>query len=515
MTEGENLGGPSISPDGITPGEEFRQHPIKVVEEVLTAAVVAFFIVFTLFLSISDEDTGISDYAGPISVVLFLAIVASALWISYWRWKKTIIIFKETEVRVFRDTVFKREVRIAYTKIASTNVNRGVINRITGTSKLMININSSVNAMMPELKLTFDAYQTDRIRRDLAMKMHNTEFVAVDSETPSVLNITAKDIIIHSFLSQPTASSIFGIAMFLIAILEMFVSPDTSVMGPIALLMFLLSYVIPVVSMMAHYYNYKIYKSGDTIYISHGLIRTYNKSFKTTRINAVRLRSPLIPRLFGRYMIDAEVVGLVTGDGGDSNAAPLLCPMKDKATIDNMLKILVPDFVSVDETILQPKEAAVPIFARIAAYSAIVATVMYLIQESINSAYVESGLDPGNLFIWFAGTTVLIITGLIIYGIQSLKVISFRKGEEVFTFVTGVVDRKKVTVKYDKVQTATVSEGPLSKPLGLARGDVSLLSSIGSQSIRSGFFRSGDMEGISEEVLARINDYRYDYRKYL
>ena len=98
---------------------------------------------------------------------------------------------------------------------------------------------------------------------------------------------------------------------------------------------------------------------------------------------------------------------------------------------------------------------------------------------------------------------------------RSLKVISFGKGEELFTFVTGVVDRKEVTVKYDKVQMATTSEGPLSKPFGLARGNVNLLSSVGSQSIMSGYFFSDDLKEISEEVIARISDRRYDYRKYM
>lgn len=512
MIKGENtIADPPVLQEGIGPGEEFRQHPIKVAEEVLTAAIVALFLIVTLYFSISDAESGAKDYALPISALLFLAILASALWISFWRWRNTLIQFRETEIRVFRDTVFKREVRIAYTKIASTNINRGVINRITDTSKLMININSRVNAVVPELTLTFDAHLTDRIRKDLATKMHNREFVANDSETPSVLKVTGKDIIIHSLLSQPTASSIFGIAMFLIATFQIFVFSDNSAMGTIALLMFVMSYAIPVTVMMFHYYNYRIYKSGDTIYISHGLVRTYHKSFRTTRINAVRLRSPLIPRLLGRYMLDAEVVGLVAGgDGGNPNTPPLLCPMKDKATIDSMLETLVPDFVPAEESILQPKEAAVPIFARVAIYSVIVASISHVLNSSV-----QSGIGSGDLSLLFAGIAVLIILGLILHGTYTFRVVSFGKEEETFTFVTGVVDRKKVIVKYDKVQMATTSEGPLSKPFGLARGNVNLLASMGSQSIQSGYFRSEDMKGIYEEVVARINDLRYDYRKYL
>lgn len=510
MKEGGNPSVDTISPYGkIIPEEGLRQHPIKIVEDLLIIAIFSFFLSFYIFISISGGDSFMEEYAVWISFGLFSIIILSALWIFYWRWKKTIIKFKQTEVTMFRDTVFKKEVRIAYTKIASTNVNRGIINRITGTSKLMININSRVNTVIPELVMTFDMHLTDIIRKDLAAKIRGEVFVESGKDMPSIVRVTGSDIILHSLFSQPTASSLFGVAMFAIGMFELTALSGDSVTGVIALFMFLLTYAIPVITTMFHYYNYRIYKSDDTIYISHGLIRTYYKSFKTSKINAVRLRSPLIPRLFGRYMLDAEVVGLSGGDGNSNDVAPLLCPMKDKATIDNVMKILTSEFVFVNETKFQPREARIPVYIRATIQSSILVTIMFIIY---NLAEFGTGLEKFSVL--FTAITVLLAVSPFIYGIWNLKVLSLGKDSDVFMFVNGVADRKKIIVKYDKVQIITLSAGPISRPFGLAKGNVEVLSSLGSHTIYSGYFRFEDINSISEEVIARINDGRYDYGEY-
>lgn len=504
--------------EGIPVNEKFRQHKIKVLEEVLNSIIASIIITFFLFAILSGiDDPYAMKYALLFSSILFFGIVLSALWISYWRWKKTMITFKDTEITVFRDTVFKKEVRIAYTKIASTNVNRGIINRLTNTSKLMININSRVNTYVPELTLTFDVLMTDRIRANLSQKMYHTNTLPADEDNiPSIVTITTKDVILHSFLSQPTASALFGIAMFFIGIYEMSTNTGDFGTGLIAIFFAAISYVIPVVAMIFHYFNYKIYRVGDTIYLSHGLIRTYHKSFKVTKINAVRLRSPLIPRLMGRYMLDAEVVGLAIGGNDDgSNIAPLLCPMKDRKTIDWVMGSIVPEFIYDVELEHQPKAAAKPIFIRAALWSVISVIIAGVSYDSISRIIIGEDVIIGYIAIGAVVVSTIIVLGIFMNGIWSRKVVKYGRSADLFTFVVGIIDRKITTMSYDKVQMAKVESGPFSRPYGLAKCNISLLSSMGSQNIYSGYFDVEDLEAISEEVIARVKDGRYNYRKYL
>ncbi len=508
----------SLHFEGIPINEKFRQHKIKVVEEVLNAIIIAFFTTFVFSLSVVGiEDSKIVAYAMIGLVLLFATIVLSALWISYWRWKKTMIVFKETEMTVFRDTVFKKEIRIAYTKIASTNVNRGVINRLTNTSKLLININSNVNSYSPELTLTFGVKMTDRIRANLSQKMYNNNILPEDEDNmPSIVTISTKDVVLHSFLSQPTTSALFGITMFFIGFYEIFVNSGDFGAGMIAIFFALITYVIPVVGMIFHYFNYKIYRVGDTIYLSHGFIRTYYKSFKVTKINAVRLRSPLIPRLIGKYMLDAEVVGLAIGGNNDSNnLVPLLCPMKNKETIDRVMMAIVPEFIHDVEMKHQPKNAAKPIFIRATLWSLMFATIAVALYDLMTKIVVDNSMIFEQIALVTIVISVLAIIGFFMNGILSLRIVKYGRNKELFTFIVGAVDRKITTMSYDKVQISNVEGGPFSRPFGLAKCNISLLSSVGSQDIHSGYFDVEDLEAISEEVVARVKDGRYSYSKYL
>ncbi len=504
--------------EGIPINEKFRQHRIKVLEEVLNSVIASIIITFFLFFTLAGiDDPYAMKYAMLFSLILFSVIVLSVLWISYWRWKKTMITFKDTEITVFRDTVFKKEIRIAYTKIASTNINQGIINRLTNTSKLMININSRVNTNVPELTLTFDVVMTDRIRANLSQKMYHTNTLPADEDNiPSIVTITTKDIVLHSFLSQPTASALFGIAMFFIGIYEMSTNSGDFGAGIIAIFFAAITYVIPVVAMIFHYFNYKIYRVGDTIYLSHGFIRTYHKSFKVTKINAVRLRSPLIPRLMGRYMLDAEVVGLAIGGNDDgSNIAPLLCPMKDRETIDRVMGSIVPEFIYDVELEHQPKVAAKPIFIRAALWSVILVIIAGVSYDSISRILVDENTLIGYVAIGTVAISAIIVLSIFMNGIWSRRVVKYGRGADLFTFVVGIIDRKITTMSYDKVQISKVESGPFSRPYGLAKCNISLLSSMGSQNIYSGYFVTEDLESISEEVVARVKDGRYNYRDYL
>ena len=87
-------------------------------------------------------------------------------------------------------------------------------------------------------------------------------------------------------------------------------------------------------------------------------------------------------------------------------------------------------------------------------------------------------------------------------------------GEEIFMFIIGGYDRETDFIRYDKVQMTRVSNGPIQRRFGVSRCTVSLMSSMGAKNITSGVFFTNELERVSDEIMARIRDGRYDYRKY-
>ena len=91
---------------------------------------------------------------------------------------------------------------------------------------------------------------------------------------------------------------------------------------------------------------------------------------------------------------------------------------------------------------------------------------------------------------------------------------TFDMGEDSFMFVYGGYDTATEYINYDKVQYVDVTSGPLQRAFGVAKCSVHMMSSVGYKEITSGLFPPEDLERVSEEVMARIRDGRYDYRRY-
>ena len=86
-------------------------------------------------------------------------------------------------------------------------------------------------------------------------------------------------------------------------------------------------------------------------------------------------------------------------------------------------------------------------------------------------------------------------------------------GEDMFMFETGIVDRSRTIMQYDRAQIVKVYALPSARRRGLARCKVSMLSSQGHSSSLSGYYPVEKLEIIGKEVLERIKDGRYDYKK--
>ena len=487
-------------------------HWSVIIENTLYVAFILFFIII-LPLMTEKPDPRISI----LIPMAYLGSVAVAAIMLYWRWRRTTVIFRETDLFIVRDTIFKRDQRIPYNKIASININRGVINRIIGTSKLMFNINSSVNAIVPEATVVLRMDLADKVRYELSKKIYGSNLDAhtEDNVIPSVVNISNKDIVLHSILSQPTIATLIGAFFLGISIIEayfMAIGGGMNVTLIVALFMFFSSTIIPMLVQLFHYYNYKIYRIKDTVYIKCGMIRLYNTSFKVNKINAVRIKSPLIARLTGRYFLEAEVVGLGSSEGGNSNEqSPLICPLKDRKTIDAVMSQVIPEFVYDRSPIKQPGAAAKTIYVHAAIWSVICIAVLFALIYRVTELDV---INPDLAMVLYALSACSMVI-FFAHGAFSRRIVEMDTGENHFSFLWGVADRVITTVAYDKVQTVRIKDGPLTRPYGLAKCRVKLLTASGGGPVVSGYFRIQDLEVIPETVLARIEDGRYDYKTYL
>lgn len=476
-----------------------RLHPIIIVENTIRTAIALLIIIFFT----AGESLDMLIIAGMAAAALVVLLL-----FYYRQWKLTFVRFGETDIVVERKTLFKLKKTIPYSRIASVNLNRGVLNRLSGTSKLLVNINSGYNAIKPEASLTFEQHFADRLRNDISRHVYSDEMPSFE-EAEQVVRFTTMDVILHGLFSVPTQQSIIGAFFLLNSIVEQYrVAVGEVDAGPggvlISLLMFFIFLALPAIRHMIYYYGFKVHRQGDTIFLEHGLIRTYKTSFRISRINAIRVKNTLFSRLLRRSSIEAEVVG-IGSDDGSGNTRPLISLLASDAKTQSLLQELVPEFIYERQAEKQPAGARrVLVVKGIVASAAIIAAMAYPSLLAYRGLSGEGSGIVGALIPYALSIATALVVLAIAYSVSvSLRVREVDTGEELFTFVNGILDRETIIMSYDKVQMVHVVRGPLARHFDVSSAKVFMLSSTGTSSISSGLFSEERLERIGDIVMKR------------
>ena len=475
----------------------YRNHPVQLAKSALIA------LVMSAILVISTE---MLEF-GVLGLVIF--------FFSFRIWYKTTYYFEDESIQVNRATAFKADTNIPYSKISSINLTRSVIDRLIGTVTVCFNINSGVNAETPEVSLAMKADKAEELRAFVELKIHGNIRPQEEEEIRDYVTFSDLEVIVHSFLSMPTGAVISSTLFFIYSVFALF-SDKAGPSGLFALVVFGFTLVYPMFRQLLRYFDFKAYRSGDTIFLEHGLLQKYHTSFDISRINAVRVQRPFFGRMLRRSYIQAEVVGI---NAMAKDSTPTLCLMTSDRHNRAIMEQLLPEFIMDMDLTLQPKAAAKPLFLKASVWVAVsvaiaaaLCTVMMLNRtDLIDELGGTAFYCIMALIIGFASLYVIIS----LYGcIVSLRSVGYSFGEDKMRFVYGVVDRTVTIMEYDRVQIVTEVSGPLSRRFGLSTCKVSFLSSKGSVGgAQSGYMPSEDARVVSDTMMARIRDGRYDYRK--
>ncbi len=479
-----------------------RNHWSYLLAGIVRSLMIGFFI--GIYAAFSAEEASLYVFT---LILVIVTGISSAITVIIWL--RTKYYFLENEIVVTRYMIFRSETRIQYDRLASVVIERSVIYRIFGATKLSFNLNSSVNVRSAEAYIVLEVGEAEELRKTVYARIYGssgTEVPEGDTEVApdipdygsmeSLVHVTTGDIFLHSFLGMPSLQFAFGMAMLAYSLLSLFVFESPSFF---AILIFVVEFFIPAISKFFRYYDYRIVRDGDTVIISSGLFSTRQDSFKLSKVNFVKVREPIICRVMGRAILEAEVVGTA-----DKEGLPLLCPLKKKEVAIDLFRSLLPEFQCDVEQHSQSRASLYGIAVIMAAaVSALVIVLLLLLPEI-----------PGDYdLIAYAVFGVLVLT-VLGWGHLTYHVRTFAMTDSIALMVTGSYDRLSNYVLIDKVQYADVRSSPVQRRFGTARCTVNMLSTNGYANIRSGVFDAEVLECLSNTVLDRIKDGRYDFRLY-
>lgn len=481
-----------------------RNHPTVMVQNI-SVMVIVFVSIFFAYASngVSVLILGILVAFAMIAVILIMA------------WYGTTVYATDMELVHRFDFIVHKRKTVPYAKIASVNVVRNIFNRIFGTATIQVNINSSINAARPEISLCLKNDMANKVRDELSARIYGLNYTSeAEHVYESSIELTNRDAILHGLFGSSSWFVISSVAFTLMwLIFDLVLTKGEAMAVTTTFLLFAVSFLLPAVALVLRYYNFRVYRLGDTIYLQHGAIQLYKTSFKVNKINSVRIKRTFFARLMGKACLEVDVVGI----NATEDTTPVLCILTTMENIENLMREVVPDFIYEKEGERQPRGAAVPWLMR-AFWGTCATAVLY--------AYPTWCVFFGELP-WISTTFVsmeLLRIGLIgsFVGLSLLYFwaahIGFNKnrldvGEDMFMFDTGIVDRVRTVMQYDRAQIVDVYAWPSARRHGLARCSVSMLSSSGHSKAVSGYYPVEQLDAISEEVMERIKDGRYDYRK--
>lgn len=494
-------------PSGIEPvlqtgGVTMRNHPTVLVGQTVTYAIVLFVILL------------MSSSVGTRSLLVLCVLIALLFLYNLFVWRRTTYTFTDSELHVCRNLmVTKSDNYIHYTRLASVTVRRDIFNVIFGTSTLLFNVNTSVNAVQAEARLVLERSDADELRDRLNAWAFSAEVTREEEAAiETMIAVSNRDIVLNAILGQTTAQQAYGLLMLVYAVASLFY--DSSGGFLLAVLLLVFGYVFPLAANIIRYYNYRVFRVGDRVTVESGFLTHTRRSFAIGKVNSVRVRTPLLARLLGRAVLEAEVVGI-----GDEDTRPLLCPLKRRAEVEDLLGRLMPElhFRAPEDSGGQPR-SALPVMAISCLVATVLVAALFWALMSYVAPLMEGELSPfgRSLVVTFLVALPAIIVALLIVRVflaQRHRAVCM--GPESVLVVHGTYDLSYEYVNYDKVQYTEVTEGPLDRVFGVAHCDLHMMSAVGFRSLSTGLFEPEQLRRISDEVNARIADGRYDYRRYL
>lgn len=466
-----------------------------------------FFAALFVFLSVKNSER---------ILLAFTALMAVMMFIYFRLWLKTSYVFGDDGIESFKDTMYKNDKNIPYSKLASVNLVRNVTDLIFGTATLRFNVNSGVNAARPEIAICLKLDQANEIKAYVEQHLFGTPKSAETAETEEErrigkISFGLSNVIFHGLFSIPTGVTLTSAILLGYAIISLFTDGKGGIAAFVA---FVFYQVVPVITYIIRYYGFTIWRDGDTISVRHGLISTYSTSFDVSKINAVRVKRPFFARLMHMACLEAEVVGI---NAVEKEVRPVLCLLMPEERFGKVFDTLVPEFRNDIELQLQPADAKRPIAFKaglaIGLLAAVIAAAGILIAVFSPKLSGMEHLTLTSYMIFAIVSAAVIIVAVLYSAVSSLRHKAFGCSDGMFVFRTGLLDRETVTMYYDLVQTVRYKAGPIARKYGICKCTISLLTAKGYATVTSGYFRTEDLRKIEERIFERIRTGEYLERR--
>jgi len=396
--------------------------------------------------------------SGDIYLAMLAAAVAAGIVFAVWsfiRWRRTFFYIDGGYLVVEKNTLMRRVARVPLSSISTVNLERNLFERVVGTAKIKLDINSAVTANSTDFVFVLQLDKAQAFEKE-TLRCKPENFV---EQTETQRRLICSFSVVQALRDVVLGQSVVQILPTVISIIHGVVTRSWTT----ATVFIILGWLASMLMQFASACGFKIEKSEDSFYITSGIIKKKKYSFSADKVNAVIVRRPMLARVFGLYRAEVAVVGL----GNDKNETPQICLLVKKQELDRILGECAPDFVC---SVKPERSHKAGLAASVGFYLAVFA--------SVGAPLVQ--IHPALCAVCAAVGVVL--------GVMSRNGKKLAADDNVFSYSRGIFSLTHASFRYDAVQTAQFLTNPLFKRFGIGRIRLSILGSSAVSVHTTGWF---------------------------
>lgn len=407
---------------------------------------------------------------GDIHLAMLVAVVAAGIVFAVWnlfRWRRTFFYIDDGYLVVEKNTLMRRVSRVPLGSISTVNFERSLFERLAGTAKIKLDINSAVTANSTDFVFVLKLDKAQSFEKEILRFKSEGSVEKTESQSSLICSFSALQAVRDVVLGQ----SVVQILPTVFAILYGFFMGEWSA----ATILIVLGWLASMLMQFTSACGFKIEKSEDSFYITSGLIKKKNYSFSADKVNAVIVRRPVFARVFGLYRAEVAVVGL----GNDKYETPQICLLVKKPELDRILGECAPDFVC---SVPPERSHKLGLVASVSFYLALFA-----------------GVGASLIYVHPALCAVCAAVGVML-GVLSRNGKKLAADDNVFSYSRGIFSLTHASFRYDAVQTVQFLTNPFFRRFGIGKIRLSILGSSAVSVHTTGWFSADKYKELARRL---------------
>ncbi len=408
--------------------------------------------------------------SGDIYLAMLVAAVAAGIVFAVWsfiRWRRTFFYIDGGYLVVEKNTLMHRVSRVPLDSISTVNLERNLFERMVGTAKIKLDINSAVTANSTDFVFVLSLDKAQAFEKEILRCKNENSNEQTETNRRLICSFSA----FQAFKDVVLGQSVIQILPSAFSIVFSVVSNSWSA----ASVLIILGWLAGMLMQFAAACGFKIEKSEDSFYITSGLIKKKNYSFSADKVNAVIVRRPVLARAFGLYRAEVAVVGL----GNDKHETPQICLLVKRNELDRILSECAPDFIC---SVKPERSHKMGIAASVSFY--------LVLSAAVGAALIQ--VHP-------ALCAVCAVVGVVL-GILSRNSKTLAADDNVFSCSRGIFSLTHASFRYDAVQTVQFLTNPFFRRFGIGRIRLSILGSSAVSVHTTGWFGSDKYEELARRL---------------